>query len=76
MVGATSPLCHHNNDQHASSYLPVPPPHLKGSNLPSSASAWQDPRGSWPQVGVPGGLHVSKGGFLQAQRGFVPGGAI
>lgn len=62
MVGATSPLCHHNNDQHASSYLPIPPPHLKGSNVPSSVSAWRDPRGSQPQVCVPRGLRVSKGG--------------
>lgn len=74
-MGATSPLCHHNNNQHASSYLPTPPPHLKGSNVPSSASAWQDPQGSQPRVGVPGGLRVSNGGLpaspvqLCAQRG-------
>lgn len=37
-----------------SSYLScVPPLHLKGSNVPSSASAWQDPQGSRPWVGVP-----------------------
>lgn len=63
MVGAMSPRCHHNNDQHASSYLPVPLPHLKGSNVPSSASVWQDPQGSRPRVSVPGELRVSKGGF-------------
>lgn len=38
-----------------SSYLScVPPPHLKGSNVPSSASAWQDPQGSHPGLVSPG----------------------
>lgn len=52
----------------------VPPPHLKGSNVPNSASAWQDPQGSHPWAVSPGGLCVSEGGFLRAQCSFVPRG--
>lgn len=58
MVGAVSPLCHHNNNQHASSYPPVPPPHFKGSNVPTSAFTWQDLWGSWPWVGGLGGYVI------------------
>lgn len=53
----------------------MPLPHLKGSNVPSSASVWQDPQGSRPWVS-PEGFCVFKGSFLRAQCSFVPRGAI
>ena len=73
-MGATSPLCHHNNDQHAPSYLPAPPPHLKGSNVPSSASAQQDLRGSQPRPVSPGGYVSRRGASCKPRAALCPQG--